>query len=315
MKTKFKHEKGITLIALIITIIILVILAVVSINAVTNMGIVRQAVNGAQDYTSKAKEENTVMKSTGNLIENTEGNIKDILREKNILQFTFKNVTYDYEEGMTWGDYITSEYNTAGFAISERGYPDKVILNVYYPFNNKLQSATDVIQAINYEQYVCCFDPGTKILMADNTTKNIEDVKSGDKIISLNEDTGEYMVQTVRNSIIRHNSDDLVYVHLSNGTKLGMRAYHPLLTTEGWKSLRPEQAQTTMEVGYEVELLEAGDTLVGYEENLTIVAIEQRPEIENYDTYNLSIEGEYHNYIADGVVVHNLDCPEPKIKY
>jgi len=61
----------------------------------------------------------------------------------------------------------------------------------------------------------------------------------------------------------------------------------------------------TMDVGYEVEKLKVGDRLVGYDENVTIVSIEQRPEIENYDTYNLSIDGEYHNYIVEGIVVHN----------
>jgi intein/homing endonuclease len=85
-----------------------------------------------------------------------------------------------------------------------------------------------------------------------------------------------------------------------------MRAYHPLLTTEGYKSLRPEYAETKIDVG-EVALLEIGDTLVGYEENVTVVSIEQRPEVENYYTYNLSVEG-YHNYIVEGVVVHNAGC-------
>jgi intein/homing endonuclease len=62
-----------------------------------------------------------------------------------------------------------------------------------------------------------------------------------------------------------------------------------------------------VDVGY-VELLKVGDVLVGYDENVTIVSIEIRPAIENYDTYNLSIDG-YHNYIVNGVVVHNAGCP------
>ena len=154
----------------------------------------------------------------------------------------------------------------------------------------------------------CCFDPGSQVLMADGTTKNIEDVDIGDMVMSLNEDTGEYIAQRVTNTITKHNSDDLVYVNLSDGTRVGMRAYHPLLTTEGWKSLRPELAETTMEAGTSVGLLKVGDTLVGYEKNVTIVSIEQRPEVENYDTYNLSIDG-YHNYIVEGIVVHNACSP------
>lgn len=90
-----------------------------------------------------------------------------------------------------------------------------------------------------------------------------------------------------------------------------MRAYHPLLTTEGYKSLRPNMAETTMEVEEKVELLEVGDELIGYGENVNVVKIEQRPEVENYDTYNLSVEG-FHNYIVDWIVVHNTR--EPCIK-
>ena len=167
-------------------------------------------------------------------------------------------------------------------------------------------SATNSTNTIKvYVKSTCCFDAGSQVLMADGTTKNIEEVKENDMVMSLNEDTGEFVSQKVKNTLIRHNSDDLVYVNLSNGQTIGMRAYHPLLTTEGYKSLRPELAQTTMEVGESVDLLEVGDTLVGYGENVTITSIEQRPEIENYDTYNLCIEG-YHNYIVNGVVVHNV---------
>lgn len=154
----------------------------------------------------------------------------------------------------------------------------------------------------------CCFDAGSQVLMADGNTKNIEDVKTNDMVMSLNENTGEYVSQKVKNTIIKHNSDDLVYINLSNGKRIGMRAYHPLLTTEGYKSLRPKHAQTTMEVGEHVGLLKVGDTLVGYDENATIISIEKRPEIENYDTYNLSIDG-YNNYIVNSIVVHNAGAP------
>ena len=160
---------------------------------------------------------------------------------------------------------------------------------------------------VDVERGICCFDPGSQVLMANGTSKAIEDVRIGDMVMSLNEDTGEFIAQKVKNCITKHNSDDLVYVNLSNGTRIGMRAYHPLLTTNGWKSLRPNLAETTIEAGETVGLLKVGDTLVGYSENVTVVSVEQRPEIENYDTYNLLIEG-YHNYIVNGVVVHNVSC-------
>ena len=146
-----------------------------------------------------------------------------------------------------------------------------------------------------------------KVLMADKTTKNIVDVQEGDMVMSLNEDTGEYIAQKVTKKIIKEHSDDLVYFNLSNGKRIGMRAYHPLLTEDGWKSLRPNLAQTIMEVGENVEILNVGDKLVGYDGNPTIVSIEYREPIDNYNTYNLRVEG-YHNNIVENIVVHNTPC-------
>ena len=73
-----KSDRGITLIALIITIIILVILAAVSIRAVYNMGIVGHAINGSQDYSTKAKEENEMLGNTGNTIDSALAKLKEI---------------------------------------------------------------------------------------------------------------------------------------------------------------------------------------------------------------------------------------------
>ena len=41
----------------------------------------------------------------------------------------------------------------------------------------------------------CCFDAGSQVLMADKTTKNIEDIEIGDMVMSLNEDNGEFIPQ------------------------------------------------------------------------------------------------------------------------
>ena len=166
---------------------------------------------------------------------------------------------------------------------------------------------TDITFSNSGSGKTCCFDPDSQVLMADGSTKNIENIEKGDMVISLNEDTNEFEIQKVERTIIKHNSDDLVYINLSNGDKIGMRAYHPLLTVDGWKSLRPNQVETIMDVGT-VPLLKVGDILIGYDENVSIVSIEARPDINNYDTYNLSVEG-HHNYIVNGIVAHNAVCP------
>jgi hypothetical protein len=171
---------------------------------------------------------------------------------------------------------------------------------------------TDIIKPNHvYRCEICCFDAGTQILMADGQTKDIEKITIGDKVLSYNESTGQLEIDEVTNTIIKHNSDDLVYIKLSDGTQLGMRAYHPLLTVDGWKSLRPELAETLDDLHCEVPLLGIGDVLIGAEKNLAIVGIENRAAVADYDTYNITI-AKNHNYIANGVVAHNASAPSCK---
>ena len=101
---ELRNQKGITLIALIITIIILVILVAVSINAVTNMGIVGHAINGTQEYTRKAKEENTIMKSTEILIENTIEKLNEI--QTGEITYT---VTITFQNSITPSSWLSTE--------------------------------------------------------------------------------------------------------------------------------------------------------------------------------------------------------------
>lgn len=225
----------------------------------------------------------------------------------NMFSFNIDGVVYNAVNGMTWGEWVNSSYNVGNYTT-----------NGYYIFDTSGVTVTDGSSTVAFNQTIiageyyysieCCFDPGTKILMADGSEKNIEDVEIGDMVMSLNEDTGEFIAQRVSDTIINKKSTDLVYVYLSNGVRIGMRAYHPLLTTKGYKTLRPNAPEVKRDLG-NVRLgeLKVGDTLVGYERNVMVLSVIKRIEVEDYYTYNLSVEG-YHNYIANGVVVHNASC-------
>jgi len=41
------------------------------------------------------------------------------LNKPSLISFTFEGTTYQAEEGMTWGEWVNSEYNTGGFVIDE----------------------------------------------------------------------------------------------------------------------------------------------------------------------------------------------------
>ena len=288
--------------------------------------------NGEKPKEGTISLENGKVKSYNNLKfdnsyitmdENGKLNVSDKKSLKEIT-FTFRGYDeeveiYKAEEGMTWEEWINSEYNGSslsfnnnnGDTINVDGISSDVLREYTESENTK---PTDIIKENGdyrvYDAYnnvfyggECCFDAGTQVLMSDGTTKNIEDVKVGDMVMSYNETTHEFEPKKVLRTITKHHSDDLVYVNLSNGKRIGMRAYHPLLTIEGYKSLRPELAQTIMEAG-KVGKLQIGDTLIGYNSNVKITSIEQRNPIDNYDTYNLEIE-DNHNYIVNGIVAHN----------
>ena len=239
--------------------------------------------------------------------------------------------------GQTWADWIKSfDVGVSGNGIVWVGFDNTSIYidprcsdfeDYYYNYRNKLGDANlrlydcdnfdyvnlaDLIQPNQtYRCDICCFDAGTQILMADGTTKNIEDIVIGDKVVSYNEFTKSFEADEVTNTIIKHNSDDLVDIKLSNGTQLGMRAYHPLLTTTGWKSLRPAIAESLDDLHKEVPLLCEGDILVGLDQTPSIIKVINRNFIENYDTYNITI-AKNHNYIANGIVAHNAGAPSCK---
>lgn len=234
--------------------------------------------------------------------------------------------------GMTFGEWIQSfGIGTSGNNIIWVGFDNKTLyidprsdaFGDYSPYAseslgsssllfmdsdyNNVSLSDKIVAGAVYGCSICCFDAGTQILMSDNTYKNIEDIIIGDTVLSYNEETGDFEEDVVTNTIVKHDSDDLVYVVLSDGTKLGMRAYHPLLTTEGWKSLRPDLAETAVDIKDGVTLLDIGDTLVGIDGSVTVKEIITREDIPDYDTYNISVK-KNHNYVANGVVAHNAAC-------
>ena len=112
-------ERGITLIALILTIIILVILAAVTINAVTNMGIVGRAVNGAQDYARAAVEENKMLYDTASYIENALGIVQLQLKPGE----RAKGIGYTYE-----GIPIPAGFTVSGIAAESESVEKGIVI-------------------------------------------------------------------------------------------------------------------------------------------------------------------------------------------
>ena len=248
---------------------------------------------------------------------NTQCNVE--FEPKNLITFTIDGTSFQAEPGMTWAEWIDSEYNTNGYFIhslytdmvtytnSDNIFLSRANIDLTTTADTNIVKKSETILSQAYYFKKLCFVAGTKVLMANGEYKNIEDIKKGEYVISLNEDTGDYISQKVtfihkNNTYIR-----MINVYLADGTKIGMTAGHPLLTTNGWKSYENYSDETRLAIKNRIGNLSSGDIIIGINGNVKIIRIEDRGFIQNY-VYNLTIEG-YHNFVVEGYVAHN--APEP----
>ena len=135
-----------------------------------------------------------------------------------------------------------------------------------------------------------CFPAKTKILMADNSIKNIGDIRVGDYVLTKESETSS---KTVEAKVLK------VYKHPKTGDffmindALKVTPNHRMLINEIWQR---------------VENLKIGDMLLGYDNNKIIVESIKRQNWKAEKVYNLEIE-KYRTYFADGFYVHNSKDP------
>ena len=184
----------------------------------------------------------------------------------------------------------------------------------YFKKNNEWKKIKTIYTKVNGEwkaghlerlkkewEEVCCFIKGSQIRISlDGTTKNIEDLKAGEQIVVYNEDEKKFELSTVSDTLRNNNVTDKATIVLENGITIEMNAYHPLLTTKGYHSLTEHEG---------LPLLTDKDILVTINGEIKIKQI-VRETIEPITMYNLSVNGEHHNYVVNSVIAHNAtSCP------
>ncbi len=145
-----------------------------------------------------------------------------------------------------------------------------------------------------------CFIAGTKILMADRTEKNIEDIKPGDKIMS-------YDGKGLSGQTVKHIEDPIrdhhYIVKFADGTEIGITDDHAVLTDNGWQAISPENAKNESP-GLAVTKLEIGDKVLNSRgKYISVLSMKYLPG--DVQTYNLKDVSKYNNYYANGFVAHN----------
>jgi hypothetical protein len=138
-----------------------------------------------------------------------------------------------------------------------------------------------------------CFTAGTPITLADGTTKPIEEIAEGDRVLSYDTDRG----QTATGEVVR------LFVHPH--TRRFVRLNDAITTT-------PEHRFYANGEWVTAGSLSVGDSLLqapGMGNQVAPLATEATTSLSLFagdtTTYNFEVAG-YHDYFAGGVLVHNM---------
>jgi intein/homing endonuclease len=151
-----------------------------------------------------------------------------------------------------------------------------------------------------------CFVGGTNVLLENGLSKNIEDIKIGDTILSYNFKTNENVLTKVLN-IFSKKVKKIVEYEFVNGGILKATPDHPLyVKNKGWCSYSNELSNSMYSLEGGVKKIELNDVVKFYNSENILTGINVIEE-ENV-VYNLSDIEKHHNYFANNVLVHNRSC-------
>ncbi|MFI6940368.1 polymorphic toxin-type HINT domain-containing protein [Streptomyces sp. NPDC050418] len=142
-----------------------------------------------------------------------------------------------------------------------------------------------------------CFLAGTDVLMADGTTKNIEEVELGDKVLATDPETGEQGSREVTRLI--RTEDDKHFNSLSIATGEGIEE---LTATHEHPFWSPSEKRWIP-----ARELAEGMTLLT-DSGATVTVTANRPYTEHARTYNLTVDDLHTFYVLAGkapILVHN----------
>ncbi len=154
------------------------------------------------------------------------------------------------------------------------------------------------ISEINFDGLdVHCFAAGTKVLLADRTSKNIEDIQEGDRVMSFNSLTNTQEPATVQETAAVTHCNLVTYT-FDNGATITATDDHPLLTTHGWASMNPVKSANYK--GFDgVSQIAVGDQFVTESGVLTLqsTSVSHNPQM----TYTIVRLSNGDGFYADGV--------------
>ncbi|WP_307706191.1 polymorphic toxin-type HINT domain-containing protein [Streptomyces sp. V1I6] len=146
------------------------------------------------------------------------------------------------------------------------------------------------------------FTPGTLVLMADGSTKPIEDVKNGDKLLATDPETGETKVETVTAEIMGKGVKHLVKVTIDTDGEKGTKT-ETVTATEGHPFWVPEVGKWL-----DAKDLDRGQWLRTSAGTYVQISAIERWTAQSATVHNLTVSDLHTYYVLAGatpVLVHN----------
>ncbi|WP_201918705.1 DUF6443 domain-containing protein [Aquimarina mytili] len=152
-----------------------------------------------------------------------------------------------------------------------------------------------------------CFIAGTKIIMNDGSTKNIEEIIEGDEILSVNMETMQIESDIVLIVPKKDEKYNKIYMRYDNGKENISSAHHPFYVKgKGWAVYDIEMARK--DLTFEVKQIELGDVVLYHSEDGTLKEtkiLELTDLKEEALMYNIKYVKKNNTFFANGILVHN----------
>lgn len=141
-----------------------------------------------------------------------------------------------------------------------------------------------------------CFAAGTPVWLADGTTRRIENLCTGDFVLSRDETTGQMAVQRIAKTFVHLTPESLV-LHFANGKNIHTTGEHPFFADGAWVEARHIEPK--------MQCVTPGDAV------LTVAEIESVSR-HIKPVYNLELSPFHTYYVGESAAwVHNYRTSSP----
>ncbi|WP_157631013.1 polymorphic toxin-type HINT domain-containing protein [Kribbella catacumbae] len=197
----------------------------------------------------------------------------------------------------------------------EEAFGELLLLLIPLPIPTKLLALGKAVEAIRGGKAgkaaanACkphSFLPGTAVLMADGTTKPIEQVKIGDRVLATNPSDGTTEAQTVTDVIVGEGMKSLVEITVEEQQWSGRRKQGRVTATDK-HPFYEQLSRSWVDAGD----LRPGNKLVARAEAITATVTSVRHRQAITRVHNLTVANTHTYYVLAGrtpVLVHNSDC-------